>query len=74
MPDANGTPWAKVSDTSEGCCLIPDDGFTCMGQGDAKLVHRDGGGLWIPCQEGKHYLDGQLTDDDEYIGLYHASE
>lgn len=44
-------------------------GFTCVDDDAVVTVHKDDMGLYFPCSHGKHYLDGQLTELNEYIGL-----
>ena len=66
--------FAKLDEVKEGSILVTDGGFTCMKEGEAKKVERFVttsvvGGLFIRCNDGKHFLDGQLNSHDEYIGL-----
>ena len=62
-----------VLDTAEvkaGNVLIADGGFTCLQEGQECLVRDYGKGLYVECSAGEHYLDGQLTDDEErYVGF-----
>lgn len=52
-----------------GTQLRADGGFTCINEGAALVVEEDESGLFIPCEEGRHYIDGQLDNGDVYIGL-----
>ena len=52
-----------------GTVLFTDDGFTCMGSGRMRTVYRDEHGLFVSCDDGRHYLDGQETDDGHYVGF-----
>lgn len=71
--------WAKIDEVKAGVTLIADGGFTCLKKGQRCLVHNDeavagqhqwpGSGLYVECQDGQHFLDGQLDGGDEYIGL-----
>jgi hypothetical protein len=61
--------FAKLSDVRVGTKLVPDAGFTCMEAGAILEVAEDDKGLFVPCSHGRHYLDGQLEDGVEYIGL-----
>ena len=61
--------YAKNSEVKAGTILIADDGFTCLHDGAERTVESDDDGLFIPCAAGKHYLDGQLNENDEYVGL-----
>ena len=75
MPDTSGRAYARQSDTKAGDTLVTDDGFTCMAPYTRHDVHADDeGGLYIGCGDGRHYLDGQLEEGDEYIGLYHERD
>lgn len=51
-----------------GDLVYADAGFTCMEPGK-KRIEEDSEGLYIVCDEGKHYLDGQLLDDGSLVGL-----
>ena len=62
------TEYARVDAVSRGDTLIADGGFTCMREGAELLVNEDERGLFVSCDEGKHYIDGQI-EDNLYIGL-----
>lgn len=77
-------PFAKEADTKVNDILEADGGFTCIPEGHPCLVKEDDNGLYVacagedldeqPCQPGlsmadKHYLDGQLNEHAEYVGL-----
>jgi hypothetical protein len=66
------TKYAKLSETKAGSRLVADGGFTCILAGEGLVVGEDTNGLYVPCSCGKHYLDGQLDDDDNdtLIGLF----
>lgn len=51
----------KLSDVKPGDVLIADGGFTCIASGAQLVVGED---LSVPCDEGKHSLDGQVCWDD----------
>ncbi len=64
--------YLKVSTVSAGTavrCL----GFTCIPDGEIRIVRDTGNGLFINCEEGCHYLDGQFDRDNAgnevYVGL-----
>jgi hypothetical protein len=61
-------PAARLDDLKAGDTLFADDGFTCM-QAGVKTVREDEDGLYIPCADGSHYLDGQLREDGTLAGL-----
>ena len=58
----------KCSDVHPGTMLIADGGFTCIKEGDVLTVEADRNGMYVPCRDGKHYLDGQV-DRGHYVGL-----
>lgn len=61
---ADGREWAKLSEMKAGDVLIPDDGFTCGIAAAGAEVKEDEKGLYVGCDEGKHYLEGQVSEDD----------
>lgn len=68
--DTKGRPYAHMKDCVEGMILECDDGFSCMPAGARKVVHLDEDGLYIECNGGNHYLDGQLDRRGYLVGLY----
>ena len=60
----------KLSDLKAGDIVTIDSGFTCMKAGN-HLVHSDvHGQLFLKCDDGRHYLDGQEDfDTGELIGI-----
>lgn len=70
--DRQGRKYATVEEVHEGLQLECDDAFTCISTGRVVTVNKDSVGLFIPCDEGRHYLDGQLDFDGGqfYVGLY----
>ena len=69
----SGAPYAREGEVREGDILRADGGFTCIPDGAelGVLFHEDPekGGLYVECANGKHFLDGQLDDGDQYIGF-----
>ena len=68
------TNFAKIAAVTAGSFLRADGGFTCLPDGAVVKVeenHQDR--FYIPCGDGKHFLDGQ-SEGDIYIGLYPATE
>jgi hypothetical protein len=61
--------FARIGDVRQGDVLMPDDGFTCMQARSMHTVGKDNHGLYIMCNEGKHYLSGQEAGH-YYIGLF----
>jgi hypothetical protein len=61
----------KLSELSAGDLVLADDGFICLKTG-AYTVQADADGkLFIPCDEGKHFLDGQVDfkDPEMLVGI-----
>lgn len=74
------TDFASVNEVKEGTVLVADGGFACLHEGDVLTVQKDSElaaanpelpelGLFVPCSDGKHFLDGQLDDGEVYIGF-----
>ena len=62
--------YAHVSEVKVGTKLRTDGGFTCIDGDQVLTVEQDERGeLFIPCDRGRHYIEGQLEDGDHYIGL-----
>lgn len=66
----DGREWAKLSELKPGDHVLADDGFTCGMNGKTLEVSQDDHGLYVPCNEGKHHLDGQADDGDHLVGLW----
>jgi len=60
--------YASEEQVKVGTKLRADDGFTCLRDGDELTVEGDDKGLFVRCDEGSHYLDGQL-ERGRYVGL-----
>lgn len=47
-----------------------DSGFTCIPANALRTVQQtEDGDLWIKCEAGMHFVDGQLNEKNEYVGL-----
>ena len=57
-----GTP-VKYKDVKVGDLLIVGNGFTCLAPDTCTLVYEDVGALYVNCDDGRHYLDGQIDWD-----------
>jgi hypothetical protein len=69
-PPEGEDPWkVRVDAVEEGTMLYTDDGFTCLKLNECATVQKDDNGLFIPCAEGKHYLEGQTDDGEFYVGF-----
>ena len=50
--------------------IVEVTGFTCIKEGEIRCVHKDcNDKLYITCDRGKHFLDGQIDDNDCYVGI-----
>jgi hypothetical protein len=68
--DRRGRSYARYSQLKKGDKVEVDRGFTCM-KASIKVVRESKHGLYVTCDEGTHYLAGQLTQEDYLIGVYH---
>lgn len=69
--DVHGHEYAKLSQIKPGIIVQVDNGFTCIGHWQKRIVEQDEDGrLWIKCKSGHHYLDGQADDGEHLIGIY----
>ena len=58
----------KLTDLKEGDLIQLDKGFTCT-NADFVIVVNQNNRLGFICNEGFHFLDGQLGEDDSLIGV-----
>lgn len=70
--DKQGNPWAKLSDLQDGSKVRVDGGFGCLRENTIHEVHANDHGLYIECDQGQHYLDGQTDDGEHLVGMYSA--
>jgi hypothetical protein len=68
------TTFANIRNLRAGSCLCADGGFTCIKEGAILEVQAEADeSLFVPCDDGKHFLDGQIDDDGgEVVGFYPA--
>lgn len=59
----------KLSDLKEGDRIMLDDGFTCHGMGIAEVYIDEYHGPYFLCDDGVHFLDGNVGEDGELIGV-----
>lgn len=63
--------WARVDDTTAGSRVKVDGDFTCIAEGAELVVQKGPHGLYVPCSDGCHYLDGQENDEGtHYVGMW----
>lgn len=58
----------KLSDLKAGDSVFADSGFTCL-HGGFHTVCADDGGLYLECDDGHHYLEGQENEHGELVGI-----
>ena len=58
-----GEEWARLDELEAGDVIRLDSGFTCVHLDTTRVVQKDEHGLFFSCDEGHHYLDGQLPFD-----------
>ena len=68
--DASHVEWAKLSELHEGDKVKFDNGFDCLPSDVHITVCQNDHGLFVPCSEGQHYLDGQADDGEHCVGVY----
>jgi hypothetical protein len=60
----------RLDQVKAGMTLIADNGFSCLKNGERYIVEGDADGeLYITCDAGHHYLEGQVDEDGELVGL-----
>lgn len=57
----------RLSDLKPGDTIVADAGFTCVIAGRHTIL--SDGELFIECNEGRHYLDGQKGEDGYLVGI-----
>ena len=64
MEFENAQP-VTLSELREGDIVIVDGGYDCLRENEMAIVQRDEQHrLFIRCDEGQHFLDGQCDYDD----------
>ena len=58
----------KLTDIKSGNLVFLDNGFTCVKPGFHK-VNSDKEGLYVCCDHGKHYLNGQEDENGDLVGV-----
>ena len=71
MPSNERTEPATIENVRPGDILIADGGFTCIQPGARLTVQRCDRllELYVPCADGKHFIDGQLDEDGRFVGF-----
>ena len=72
--DSKGRAYARLDALEVGDSVETDDCFTCRPVGKVSKVRMIEGRFFIPCSDGKHFLDGQAQEDGvTLIGVYPVS-
>lgn len=58
----------KLSDLKVNDTIKVDSGFTCMYE-SLRYVYKNKDGLFVVCDEGHHYLNGQEDENGELVGI-----
>lgn len=61
---------ANIHELSVEDRVLCDDGFTCVAPWSIVTILQDEAGMYFECDEGKHYLDGQLGEGGTLVGLF----
>ena len=64
----------KYSDLHEGMIVKIDGGFNCMQEGVRKVQKNSNQDFFVECHQGKHYLDSQIGEDGNLVGISGLSE
>jgi hypothetical protein len=60
---------ARIDNITIGTALKSDGGFNCLDCGEVVTVAEDKDGMFVPCRCGRHYLEGQVTDEGVLVGF-----
>jgi hypothetical protein len=62
-------PFARIGDLRLGD-TVRLEGLTCVNSGETReLLQTDEGQLYFQCNEGKHFIDGQVDNHGNYVGM-----
>jgi hypothetical protein len=61
--------YSNIFAIREGDRMVTFRGFTCIAGGTVVTIHKDEGGPYFECSEGKHYLKRQLDSRGICLGL-----
>ncbi len=63
----------KLTDLRAYDIIQADVHFTCMSAGFKTIQANDHGELYVQCDEGRHYLNGQTDSRGELVGFSRAT-
>lgn len=61
--------YSKLFAIKEGDHMVTFGGFSCIAAGMIVQIQRDSGGLYFACADGKHYLQTQVDQSGDCLGL-----
>lgn len=61
-----GNP-VRLADLKPGIRVMVCDHWGCIEAGSTRRVMSDANGLYLKCDNGKHYLDGQEDEADGFL-------
>jgi len=64
---------ARLSELRPGDVVMLDAGFPCRDAGPARVFLDPDLGLYVSCQTGRHFLDGQDEGDGYLVGVSHPA-
>lgn len=70
MKDKDGREYAKLSQLKAGDPVEVDTGFACLYPGIHFVSQWQDGRLYLHCNDGQHFLDGQTDNGEDIIGIY----
>jgi hypothetical protein len=59
----------KISDLKAGEAVRGFRDWGCVPSNATRTVRQDSGGLFVVCNQGKHYLDGQEDESGQLVGM-----
>lgn len=61
----------RLKDLKDGMKIFVDDNFDCLSTGMTHTVRKnEHSRFYVRCDEGKHFLDGQVGDFGYLIGIF----
>jgi hypothetical protein len=61
--------YSKIFAIRPGDRMVAYGGFACVAAGAVVTIETDAGGLFFRCADGRHYLESQVDERGECLGL-----
>lgn len=61
--------YSKLFAIRKGDFMVTFDGFSCIPGGTIVVIRCDSGGLYFACADGNHYLESQVDQNGDCLGL-----